>query len=222
MNQPCVTEAAPDPDRPQTPADPADAVRAAADAALLARMRSGDDRAFDELVAATGGRLLAVARRMLGDEQDAQDAVQEAYLGAFKSLDKFDGRSALPTWLHRITVNACLMRLRYRRRHPARPVDHLLPQFLEDGHQRVSSRPWRPGLPDGIQADELHALVRTKIEELPDAYREVIVLRDVVGLDTEESAEVLGIGLSAVKTRLQRARQALRTLLDPFFTASDA
>lgn len=190
----------------------------AADAALLARLRTGEDAAYDELVATTGGRLLAVARRMLGDEQDAQDAVQEAYLSAFKALERFDGRSALGTWLHRIAVNACLMRLRYRRRHPARPVEDLLPQFLEDGHQRVSSKPWRPGPAGGIQADELHELIRRKIEELPDQYREVVMLRDLVGLDTEGAAEVLGVSISAVKTRLQRARQALRALLDPYFT----
>lgn len=211
----------PAPDLATRPAPTPDGDRPPVDAGLLARLRAGEERAYDELVAATGGRLLAVARRMLGDEQDAQDAVQEAYLAAFKSLGAFDGRSALTTWLHRITVNACLMRLRYRRRHPARPVDHLLPQFVEDGHQRVSSRPWRPGPPDGIQAGEVQALVRGKIDELPDAYREVLILRDLVGLDTEESAEVLGVGLSAVKTRLQRARQALRALLDPYFAVND-
>lgn len=193
-----------------------------AEAALLARLRAGEDRAYDELVAATGGRLLAVAQRMLRDEQEAQDAVQEAYLSAFRSLGKFDGRSALSTWLHRITVNACLMRLRSRRRRPVRTVDDLLPQFAEDGHARAPSRPWKAGPAGGMQADELHALVRARIEELPDSYREVVMLRDLVGLDTEETAEVLGVSISAVKTRLQRARQALRALLDPYFTRDDA
>lgn len=192
-----------------------------ADAALLKRLRAGEDDAFDELVAATGGRLMAVARQMLGEEQDAQDAVQEGYLNAFRSIDRFDGRAALSTWLHRIVVNACLMKLRHKRRHPARSMDDLLPQFLEDGHQRTPNKPWRPSTPSGIQGQELHALIRGKIEELPDQYREVIVLRDLVGLDTEETANVLGVSLSAVKTRLQRARQALRALLDPFFTDGD-
>lgn len=192
------------------------------DAGLLARLKAGEDRAFDDLVAATGGRLFAVARRMLNDDQDAQDAVQDAYLSAFKSLDRFDGRSALATWLHRITVNACLMKLRYRRRHPARPIEDLLPRFMEDGHQTTPNTPWRPNDGGGIQGGEALALVRSMIDQLPDAYREIILLRDLLGLDTQETADVLGDSLSAVKTRLQRARQALRALLDPHFTTPDA
>lgn len=165
--------------------------------------------------------MLAVARRMLSREEDAQDAVQEAFLSAFKSLDRFDGRSQLATWLHRITVNVCLMRLRTRRRKPETSIEALLPEFVEDGHQKNPSRPWKPGAEGGIEEHELRALVRSKVEELPDPYREVILLRDIEGLDTDETAAVLGITSGAVKTRLHRAHQALRTLLDPYF-AEDA
>lgn len=187
------------------------------DARLLARLRAGDDAAFDELVRLAGGRLLAVARRMLGREEDAQDAVQEAFLSAFKSLEKFDGRSQLTTWLHRITVNACLMRLRSQRRRPEKQMDELLPEFVADGHQKNSTKPWKPLGASGIEAEELRVLVRSKIDELPDDYREVLLLRDIEGLDTEATAVHLGISTNAVKTRLHRARQALRTLLEPAF-----
>lgn len=184
---------------------------------LLARLRAGEDTAFDELVRQTGGRLLAVARRMLRRDEDAQDAVQEAFLSAFKSLDRFDGRSQLGTWLHRITVNACLMKLRSQRRRGGkeRSIDSLLPQFLEDGHQRSDSRPWKPSEQSGIEQSELRDLVRSKIDELPETFRVVLLLRDIEELDTEETAQVLGLSPAAVKTRLHRARQALRTLLDP-------
>ena len=84
------------------------------EAAMLARLRSKDEAAFDELVDAAAGRMLAVARKMMPTEADAEDAVQDAFLSAFKSLDRFDGRSKLTTWLHQITVNACLMKLRSR------------------------------------------------------------------------------------------------------------
>lgn len=184
---------------------------------LVARLRRGDEAAYEELVRLTGGRLLAVARRMLGGEDDAQDAVQETYLSAIKSLDRFDERSQMSTWLHRICVNACLMRLRTRRRRPERSMDDLLPQFVEDGHQRTPTRAWKPEASAGIEAEELRALVREKIEELPAAYREVLMLRDIEELDTEQTAEMLGLTPAAVKTRLHRARQALRTLLEPTF-----
>lgn len=161
--------------------------------------------------------MLAVARRMLGGEEDAQDAVQEAFLSAFKSLDRFDERSLLTTWLHRITVNACLMRLRSKRRRPERSLDDLLPTFRTDGHQTIPAGTWKPDPAAGIQREELCALVRTRIDELPAAYREIILLRDIAQLDTEQTADLLGITVPGVKTRLHRARQALKTMLDQDF-----
>ncbi len=161
--------------------------------------------------------MLAVARRMLGGEEDAQDAVQEAFLSAFKSLDRFDERSLLTTWLHRITVNACLMRLRSKRRRPERSLDDLLPTFRTDGHQTIPAGTWKPDPAAGIQREELCALVRTRIDELPAAYHEIILLRDIAQLDTEQTADLLGITVPGVKTRLHRARQALKTMLDQDF-----
>lgn len=188
-----------------------------AESMLITRLRTGEDRAFDELVESAGGRMLAVARRMMGREEDAHDAVQDAFLSAFKSLDKFDGRAQLTTWLHRITVNACLMKLRSQRRRPEKSMDDLLPQFLEDGHQKTNSRPWKPVEESGIEQVEVRELVRAKIAELPEPYRVVLMLRDIEELDTETTAQLLGMSTAAVKTRLHRARQALRTLLDPCF-----
>lgn len=185
---------------------------------LVQRLRAGDQAAFDEVVRMAGGRMLAVARRMLGNEDDAGDAVQDAFLSAFRSLDRFDGRARLTTWLHRITVNACLMKLRSQRRRPERNLDDLLPQFEADGHQKNPSRPWKPSSETGIEDKDTCRLVRAKIEELPSQYREVLMLRDIEELDTDETARLLGISGAAVKTRLHRARQALRALLDPYMT----
>jgi RNA polymerase sigma-70 factor (ECF subfamily) len=187
------------------------------EAELLARLRRGEDAAFDELVRQSGGQMMAVARRMLRSEEDARDAVQEAFLNAFKALPEFDGRSRLATWLHRITVNCCLMRLRRRQRKPERSIEDMLPQFVEDGHQRTPSRNWNRDRTDGIEGRELRELVRAKIDLLPDQYRVVLMLRDIEELSTEEVGEVLGMSAAAVKTRLHRARQALRGLLDPYF-----
>lgn len=185
--------------------------------ALVAALRAGEDRAFEVLVRTFGGRMLAVARRLMGDEADAADAVQDAFLSAFKSIERFDGRSQLGTWLHRITINASLMKLRSRRRRKERPIEDLLPRYKADGHAQVDSTPWRDETDEIEARNAVRRLVRQKIDELPEQYRTVLVLRDIEGLDTESTGAALGMSVPAVKTRLHRARQALRTLLDPHF-----
>jgi RNA polymerase sigma-70 factor (ECF subfamily) len=185
------------------------------DGALVARLRSGEEAAYEELVREHGGRLLAVARRFLRSDDDARDAVQDAFLAAFRNIRHFEGQSRLSTWLHRIVVNAALMKLRTRRRKPETPIEELLPGFLEDGHMTHPARPWRKGGADPAELNELRDLVLEKIRELPEGYRNVLVLRDIEDLDTEETAQLMGLSTGAVKTRLHRARQALRTLLEP-------
>ena len=194
----------------------------AEDAALVQRLRAKEPGAFDELVIRNGERLYAVAFRMLSNPEDAQDAVQETFLKAFKAFDSFDGRSALSTWLHRITVTTCLMKLRTKRRKPQRSIEDLLPRFVGDGHQEKSSEPWRPLSQSGIQDSEMAEIVRKAVDELPENYREVLMLRDVLGMSTEEAAATLEGTVPLVKTRLHRARQALKTLLEPYFTGGEA
>ncbi|MBL8746931.1 MAG: sigma-70 family RNA polymerase sigma factor [Phycisphaerae bacterium] len=187
------------------------------EAALVRRLKAGDEAAFEQLILSASPRLLALARRMMSREEDARDAVQDAFLSAFKSIDRFDGRSQLTTWLHRITVNACLMKRRSQRRRPERSIEDLLPQFLDDGHHRSPARPWKTPPADSLEQAETLDLVRARIDELPEPYREIIILRDIEELDTDETASLLDLSAAAVKTRLHRARQALRTLLDPHF-----
>lgn len=188
---------------------------ASEEAALLARLRAGDEEAFEELVRAHAGRMLGVARRILGSSEDAQDAVQDAFLSAFRALAKFEGGARLSTWLHRIVVNASLMKLRTRRRKPQVSIEELLPHFLEDGHQARPAQPWKLPADAALERVELGRLVRRSIDRLPETYRTVLLLRDVEDLDTAEVAELLGVAPNAVKTRLHRARQALRNVLDP-------
>jgi RNA polymerase sigma-70 factor (ECF subfamily) len=176
------------------------------EAQLLERLRAGEDVAFAELIAAYGGRLLAVAQRMLRNEDDARDALQDAMLSAFRGLGSFNGGSKLSTWLHRIVVNAALMRIRSRRQRAEQPIDELLPRFAADGH-------WADELGRPAAAnDEL--LEQRCSDRLPESYRTVLLMRDIEDLDNGEVAELLGITPNAVKIRLHRARQALRTLLD--------
>jgi RNA polymerase sigma-70 factor (ECF subfamily) len=185
------------------------------EALLVTALQARQADAFERLIRTCGGRLLAVARRIVRDEQEAQDVVQETFLSALQAIDRFEGRSRLYTWLHRIAVHAALYRLRARKRCPELAIEDLLPRFLPDGHQVRDSVDWR-GLPDhAIERRELHMLVRSCIDRLPDTYRTVLLLRDIEELGTETTAEILQINEGAVKVRLHRARQALRALLEP-------
>ena len=190
------------------------------DAALVEALRSGDGAAFERLVRNYAGRLMAVARRMLPSEDDACDVVQEAFITAFKSIDRFEGKSQLGTWLHRIVVNGSLMKLRGQRRKRERPIEDLLPTFAADGHHSNPGPRWTDSSLASLELEETRAQVRAAIEELPDSYREVLLLRDIEELDTDAVAELLSVSPGAVKVRLHRARQALKTLLDPLFGKS--
>jgi RNA polymerase sigma-70 factor (ECF subfamily) len=187
----------------------------ASEADLLLRLRAGDDMAYEELVRDETKHLLAVARRLLRNEEDAQDAVQQAFLSAFRALPAFNGQSRLTTWLHRIVTNAALMKLRTRGRQPEDSIEDLLPKFLEDGHHVEQFSEWALPADAKMLRLETRAHVRAAIEALPDSYRTVLLLRDIEELNTEETARALGVNPNTVKIRLHRARQALLKLLKP-------
>jgi RNA polymerase sigma-70 factor (ECF subfamily) len=160
-----------------------------------------------------GGRLLAVARRFTRNDADAQDALQSAYLSAFRALNDFEGACHLSTWLHRIVVNTALMKLRSRRRKPEESIEVLLPAFQEDGHHVEQFSEWSTPADQLMERKETRATVRECIEQLPENYRAVLKLRDIEELSTQEVAGMLAMTPTAVKVRLHRARQALSTLL---------
>jgi RNA polymerase sigma-70 factor (ECF subfamily) len=189
---------------------------------LLDRLRAGEDAAYEELVRDYGGRMLAVARRFLRSEEDARDAVQDAFLSAFRGVERFEGSAQVSTWLHRIVVNASLMKLRTRRRKPEQPIEELLPSFVEDGHMAAPASPWRSEQLDPVERRQLAAVLQDAIEALPESYRNVLLLRDIEELDTEETAKAMGISPGAVKTRLHRARQALRGLIEPHLSEGES
>lgn len=184
-----------------------------AEADLVRGLRCGDEAAYETLVRELGPRMLAVAGRFLPCPQDAADAVQEAFISAFQSIDSFGEEARLGTWMHRITVNSCLMLLRSRRSRPAVAIDELLPMFDAAGRHA------RPVVgPDDtfacVSTAERRARVRECIHSLPEPHRSVLLLRDIEEFDTEETARLLGSTPGAVKTRLHRARQMLRSLLE--------
>lgn len=183
------------------------------EAELLEALREGREEAFETLVRTHSGRMLSVCRRILRNDEEAKDAVQEAFVSAFRGLSSFEGTSRLGTWLHRIAVNASLMRLRSRKRRPEVSIDELLPSFKDDGHARVEPQDWSPSALQLVESRETRDFVRGCIDRLPEIYRLVLLLRDIEEMDTSEAAEVLGVSESVVKVRLHRARHALRRLL---------
>lgn len=185
------------------------------EATLLAALRSGDKAAFAELVAAYSSRIYNVALKLLGDPIEAEDALQETFLSAYRAIDRFEGRSSLGTWLYRIATNASLMRLRKRRE--ALSLDE--PVELEDGasvaRQLVD---WSHVPEDVLLGVEARQAMDAAIAALPDTLRATFVLRDIESLSGAETAEVLGISLAAMKSRLHRARLFLRERLANYFT----
>lgn len=176
---------------------------------------AADEAAFETLVRSHGGRLLRTARRILLNDEDARDAVQDAFLSAVRSIGCFKGEAQLSTWLHRIVINASLMKLRARRRVREQPIQELLPEFRPDGEHAKPILPWNESCDANLVRQEINDLMHAAIARLPADYRGILILRDIEGLDTRESADLLEISVDVAKTRLHRARQALRTLLDP-------
>jgi RNA polymerase sigma-70 factor (ECF subfamily) len=154
---------------------------------------------------------------LLGNDDEAREAVQDAFVSAFRSCSRFEGASRISTWLHRIVVNSCLMRLRTQRRRVEVSIDEWLPTFLPDGHHETAFVDWSNAAHAQIEQQETCALVRRCIDRLPDAYRTVLLMRDIEGIPVDDVAAALQISPNAVHIRLHRARQALRTLLDPVF-----
>lgn len=178
----------------------------AARAALVDAARGGDRAAFDELVRVTSAETYTLAVRLVGDEEDAKDVVQETYLRAYRGLDRFRGDAQFSTWLYRITANCAATHLGRRRRHRHDP--------LPDDDVVVDTDPRRdPEARADLAAERDH--LTAALSDLPPRLRAVIVLRDIYDLPHEAIAAELGISTSAAKVRLHRARRKLREALYP-------
>src|SRR5262245_42319578 len=144
------------------------------DDTLLKALKGGEEWAFEAMVRLHGSRLLAVARRFTRNEHDAQDILQSAYLSAFRAVRDFEGACQLSTWLHRIVVNAALMRIRSRRRKPEESIETLLPAFHEDGHHVEQFSDWGAPADQLFERKQTRAFVRQCIEALPEVHRVVL------------------------------------------------
>src|ERR1700733_2870610 len=186
--------------------------------ALVEAAKSGSLAAFDQLVKPYEARVFRVAQSIVRNREDAEEVMQNAFVQAFKNLANFRGDSLFYTWLTRITINEGLMIVR-RRRVNEFSIDDLIE--IEDGSLRREFTDWGPNPEQRCSQAELQKILATAIGELPKRCRVVFRLRDVEGLSTEETARALDLSLSAVKTRLRRARlqlqDSLSTFLRPMF-----
>jgi RNA polymerase sigma-70 factor (ECF subfamily) len=202
---------------------PSGAATPLSDEALVARARAKDEAAFEELVARYEDKLYRLAMRFVRNETDAQEILQDAFLSAWRNLPTFEGRAQFGSWMYRVTVNAALMLLRSRNRHPEIGVDEVEPNALneavaESGQLMRSNNNWSQRPDDQLQSDELRRYIQSSVDALPEGLRTVFLLRDVEELSTEDTAELLALSVPAVKTRLHRARLALREAIGRYFS----
>lgn len=186
------------------------------DKKLLKCLRAGDENCYEILVRSFGPQVMATAKQYLRSDADAADCFQDTFLAVFESVDKFEQRSTIATWIRGITINQCLMRIRAHGRRQEDSIEHLLSVFDERGDRVRSHTSNRScGIGDSIDAAQMKRLVRENILSLPDTFRVTLLLRDIDGYSTKETATILGISVTAAKTRLHRARTALGVLLKP-------
>src|SRR6266436_5348404 len=185
------------------------------DGSLVTALRRGDPTAAEDLVASYGDRACRLATRITGNAQDAEEAVQDAFLSVIRKIDRFRGDSAFGSWLYRIVANAGYERCRRRRGRGADvSLDKLLPEFDAHGRHVAPVADWSMSVDDPARQTELRMVLSTAIDELPADYRAVVLLRNVEWLSQQETAEALGLTVVNVKSRLHRARLFLRKRLE--------
>lgn len=185
---------------------------------MVAAAREGQQEAYAEIVERYSGTVYNLALRLMKDPHEAEEVLQETFISAFRALPRFEGRSQLSTWLYRIGYNAALMRLR-KRRPRTESLDE--PATTENGDQVPRQLVDWGSVPDALLLNrELRTVLNQALATLPATLSSVFVLRDIEGLSTAETAEVLSLTETNVKVRLHRARAALRERLTEYFSTA--
>lgn len=188
------------------------------DRELLTRAQAGDMSAFESLVSRHEDKVYGLALRMTRSEADAAEITQDTFLSAYQHLNEFRGEAAFGSWVHRIAANNALMRLRRQKVLDIVSDELAGPEFTERGSlSETPESDWSKRADDKVLDDELGRAIHSATDALPEGYREVFLLKDVEGLSYEEISEMVGISVPAVKSRLHRARLALREAIDAFY-----
>jgi RNA polymerase sigma-70 factor (ECF subfamily) len=187
-----------------------------AEGELLAGLRTGRPSAVDELLRLYQGKIFNLAMSILKNESDAEEAAQDVFMTVIRKADTFQGNSAFYSWMYRICVNTCLMRLRGKRRTETVSLEEFMPVFTDEGMHASPMGDWSKEVERNALNEELGRMIRMYTEELSEKYRVVFVLSDVEGLSNEETAKILGLTVPAVKSRLHRARLYLHEQLSRY------
>lgn len=192
------------------------------DEALLEDLRKGAPGAVAELFRLYQGKIFNLAMSILKNESDAEEATQDVFMTVIRKVGTFQGNSAFYSWIYRICVNTCLMRLRGKRRNETVSIEEFMPVFTEKGMHSSPMDDWSKEVERDALNEELGRMIRKFTEELSEKYRVVFVLSDVEGLSNEETAKVLGLTIPAIKSRLHRARLYLREQLSRYLREGKA
>jgi RNA polymerase sigma-70 factor (ECF subfamily) len=192
------------------------------DEVLLERLRKGAPEAVTELLRLFQGKIFNLAMSILKNESDAEEATQDVFMTVFRKADTFKGNSALYSWMYRICVNTCLMRLRGKRRNDTVSIEEFMPVFTEEGMHASPMDDWSKEVERKALNEELGQMIRKFTDQLSEKYKVVFVLSDVEGLSNDETAQILGLTVPAVKSRLHRARLYLREQLSRYLLEGKA
>ena len=182
---------------------------------LVTKARTGDQAAFSSLVNRYEGKIFRLAMNIAQNREDAEDVLQESFLKAYEHLEQFQGNSKFYTWIVRIAVNQALMKLRKRKSDRSVSLDEQIDTGEDVVVREIAA--WDPDPEEQLSRGELQTILTEAVDSLAPIYKTVFTLRDVDGLSTEETAEVLDLSVPAVKSRLLRARLQLRDRLTKFF-----
>lgn len=184
---------------------------------LVQRLKDKDPKAMDELVDTYSGKIFSLAIGLLKKEEDAEDVVQDTLLQVFEKIDTFREEAALSSWMYRIALNYSYMKLRRIKRDDYIPFDESMPQFRNDGMHKAPVQNWAEKGETALIRKELGGILKESIDSLSDKYKIVLRLRDIDGFSTEEVADITGMTVPAVKSRLHRARLFLREKISTYY-----
>jgi RNA polymerase sigma-70 factor (ECF subfamily) len=184
---------------------------------LAQKLIEGDVEAFDRFVEIYQKKIYALAYNMTHNQMDAQDVTQEVFLTIFRKAHTFQGKSAFSSWVYRVALNAVYMKLRSKKKDQSISVEDAFPSFNGAGYHQEVIRDWSESAESLMFSNETKNVIQSAVDQLPEKEKIAFLLRDVEGLSTEEAAEALDLSISAIKSRLHRARLILRKKLSGYF-----
>ena len=185
--------------------------------ALVREFQAGNRQAYDKIADIYQKKIYSLSYNLTRNQMDAQDVTQEVLLTLFRKINMFQGKSAFSSWVYRITLNSSYMKLRRKKKEPNISIDELMPLFNGAGFQQDKIKDWSENTESLMFTNESRNVIKNAVDLLPEKEKVVFLLRDVEGVSTEKTGEILDLTVPAVKSRLHRARLFLRKKLSNYF-----